>query len=270
MKATSSTPRARALAAGLREVREAHGVGLRQLARILGFAPQVLSLWEKGLRLPAVADVALILGFFHVRGEKQKHLLELAGSAREPDWVTASLPSLNHCEQGATRLTNWETGLIPGLLQTTDYARAIFESSNLTADQVDARIVARMNRQKMLTGPDPVKLHAIIDERVLESTVGDEDIMSDQMDRLVEASHLPHVSVRLLGADTGYHPGRVGSFMMMEYAAGPPIVLLEHHRCSVFLSAADKVTAFRKLAKMLTEAAMSEEHSRERVAEAAR
>src|SRR3569833_27918 len=270
MKATSSTPRARALAAGLREVREAHGVGLRQLARILGFAPQVLSLWEKGLRLPAVADVALILGFFHVRGEKQKHLLELAGSAREPDWATASLPSLNHCEQGATRLTNWETGLIPGLLQTADYARAIFDSSNLTADQVDARIVARMNRQKMLTGPDPVKLHAIIDERVLERTVGDEDIMSDQMYRLVEASRLPHVSVRLLGAGIGFHPGRVGSFMMMEYEAGPPIVLLEHQRCSVFLSAADKVTAFRKLAKMLSEAAMSEEHSRERIAEAAR
>jgi hypothetical protein len=98
----------------------------------------------------------------------------------------------------------------------------------------------------------------------------DEGTMSDQMDRLLEASHLPHVSVRLLRCHTGYHPGRVGSFMVMEYEAGPPIVLLEHHRCSVFLSAADKVTAFRKLGKMLTEAAMSEEHSRERIAEAAR
>ncbi|MFI5588182.1 helix-turn-helix domain-containing protein [Amycolatopsis sp. NPDC051758] len=270
MKATSSTPRARALSAGLREVREAHGVGLRQLARILGFAPQVLSLWEKGLRLPSVADVALILGFFQVRGEKQKYLLELAGSAREPDWVTASLQSLNHCERGANKLTNWETGIIPGLLQTPDYARAIFESSNLTADQADARVVARMNRQKMLTGPGPVELHAILDERILESTVGDEDIMSDQMDRLLDASRLPHVSVRILGADTGYHAGRVGSFMVMEYEAEPPIVLLEHHRCSVFLSAADKVATFRKLAKMLTEAAMSEEGSRERIAEAAR
>ncbi|MCR6483410.1 helix-turn-helix transcriptional regulator [Amycolatopsis sp. OK19-0408] len=270
MKATSSTPRARALAAGLREVREAHGVGLRQLARILGFAPQVLSLWEKGLRLPTVADVALILGFFEVRGEKQKYLLELAGSAREPDWVTANLPSLSHCEQGATRLTNWEIGIVPGLLQTADYARAIFESSNLSVNQVDARVVARMDRQKMLTAPDPVTLHAILDERVLASTVGNEDIMSDQMDRLLETSRLPHVSVRVLPATAGFHPGRVGSFMLMEYAAGPPIVLLEHHRCSVFLSAADKVTSFRKLAKVVTEAAMSEDHSRERIAEAAR
>ncbi|MEV6879538.1 helix-turn-helix transcriptional regulator [Amycolatopsis sp. NPDC051128] len=270
MKATSSTPRARALAAGLREVRVAHGLGLRELARILGFAPQVLSLWEKGLRLPTVADVALILGFFQVRGEKQKYLLELAGSAREPDWITADISSFHHFEQDTIKLVNRETGIVPGLLQTADYARAIFESSTLPIDQVDSRVAARMERQKILTGRTPVALQAIIDEHTLMNMVGSQDIMSDQMDRLVEASRLPHVSVRVLGATASYHPGRGGSFLVMEYESASPIVLLEHYRCSAFLSDATKVAAFRKLAKILADSAMSEEHSRERIAEAAR
>jgi transcriptional regulator with XRE-family HTH domain len=270
MKATSSTPRARVLAAGLREIREAHGVGVRELARILGFAPQLLSLWEKGLRLPTVADVALILGFFSVRGEKQKYLLELAGSARDPDWITARLPNLNQFEKDATKLVNWETEIIPGLLQTADYARAIFENSTLTVDQVDSRVAVRMQRQKMLTGRAPVTLHALLDEQILTKMVGNEDVMSDQMDHLLEVSRLPHVSIRVLGPTDNYQPGRTGSFMIMEYEKAPPIVLLEHYRCSVLLSETGKVTAFRELAKMLGEAAMSEDSSREKIAESAR
>jgi transcriptional regulator with XRE-family HTH domain len=270
MKATSSTPRARVLAAGLREIREAHGVGVRELARILGFAPQLLSLWEKGLRLPTVADVALILGFFSVRGEKQKYLLELAGSARDPDWITVGMTNLHQFEKEAIKLMNWETELVPGLLQTADYARAIFESSSLTTDQVDSRVATRMQRQKLLTGRDPIPLQAILDEQVLTNMVGNEDIMSDQMDHLLDASRLPHVSIRILGPTDDYQPGRMGSFMIMEYEKAPPIVLLEHYRCAVFLSGSDKVIAFRKLAKMVAEAAMSEESSRERIAEVAR
>jgi transcriptional regulator with XRE-family HTH domain len=270
MKATSSTPRARVLAAGLREIREAHGVGVRELARILGFAPQLLSLWEKGLRLPTVADVALILGFFSVRGEKQKYLLELAGSARDPDWITADMPSLHQLEKDAKKLVTWETEIVPGLLQTADYARAIFESANLAIDQVDSRVAARMQRQKMLAGRTPVALQAILDEQVLTNMVGNQDIMSDQIDHLLEASRLPHVSIRILGPTDDYQPGRMGSFMLMEYEKVPPIVLLEHYRCAAFISGADKVAAFRKLAKMLEEAAMSDDDSRERLAEATR
>ncbi|WP_410671895.1 helix-turn-helix domain-containing protein [Amycolatopsis sp. cmx-4-68] len=277
MKATSSTPRTRELAAGLREAREARRLGLRQFARLLGIAPQLLSLWEKGLRLPTVTDVALILGYLQVSNEQREYLLDLARSAREPDWITGSsraygtsFQAFSRFEKAATRLVNWETNVVPGLLQTADYARAIFESASLTIDQVDSRVATRMQRQKRLTGRNPVTLQAMFDERILTNMVGNEDIMSDQMDHLLTISRLPHVSIRILAPTPSYHPGRAGAFMIMEYEEVPPIVLVEHYRCTFFLSDAEKVTSFRQLAKVVGEAAMSEESSRERIAEAAR
>ncbi|MEV6622499.1 helix-turn-helix transcriptional regulator [Amycolatopsis sp. NPDC051106] len=277
MKATSSTPRARALAAGLREVREAHGVGLRQLARILGFAPQVLSLWEKGLRLPAVADVALILGFFHVRGEKQEYLLELARTARERDWVTPGTPEISpelsglvECERSATKITAWACTLIPGILQTPDYARAILDNSDLTRSQADAHLAMRLDRQKMLTRPEPVQYRAIIGERALREPIAGEDIMSDQMDHLLEVAERPHISLRVLPAEAGYHPGMLGSFFLYEYEDTPPIALLEHAYSSAFLHADGHIRSYLRLAKVLAGRALSEDASRALIAEAAK
>jgi transcriptional regulator with XRE-family HTH domain len=277
MKATSSTPRARALAAGLREVREAHGVGLRQLARILGFAPQVLSLWEKGLRLPSVADVALILGFFEVRGENQRHLLELARTARDPDWVSAGSPEipeplsgLLECERAATSVSNWALGIIPGLLQTADYARALLNNSNLTLAQADARLAVRLGRQKILTRADPIQLSAVLYETAFREPVGDQDIMSDQYDHLLAMSRLPNISLRILPTGQGYHPGLLGSFLIYEYEDLPPIVFLENYSGSVFLSEREHITAYRQLAKMVSSNALSEDASRELIAEATR
>lgn len=272
MKPTSSTPRARVLAAELRDLREAHAMGVRELARALGFAPQLLSLWEKGLRVPPVTSVALILGYFRVSGEKQEQLLELAETAREPDWIAMnSSDILDHCEKDATRLTNWESGTVPGLLQTADYARAVIESAALPIDQVDRRVAARVQRQRrMLGGREPITLRALIDEQVLTNRVGDDDVMSDQMDRLLEASLLPHVAIRVVRPAADYHQSRARAFMIMEYDAAPPIVLLEHYQCGVFLSEAGKVAAFRALAKTLWATALSEEESRERISEAVR
>ncbi|SEF33134.1 hypothetical protein SAMN05421837_106614 [Amycolatopsis pretoriensis] len=258
-------------------MREAHGVGLRKLARILGFAPQVLSLWEKGLRLPTVADVALILGYFEVRGEKQRHLLELAGSAREPDWITAGSPEipeplsgLLECERSATTITNWELGIIPGLLQTADYARALLSNSNLTLEQADARLKVRLERQKILTRPQPARLNAVIFETAFRERVGNADIMSDQYDHLLEMSRLPNVSLRIVRSGQGYQPGLLGSYLIYEYEELPPIIFLEHYSGSAFLSDDKHLAAYRRLAKMTAEIALDNEASRSLIAEVTR
>ncbi|MDQ7806888.1 helix-turn-helix transcriptional regulator [Amycolatopsis sp. A133] len=277
MKPTSSTPRARALAAGLRELREAHGMGLRKLARILGFAPQALSLWEKGLRLPTVADVALILGFFEVRGEKQKHLLELARTARERDWVTPGSPEITpelsgllECERSATKITAWAFTIIPGILQTADYARAILSNSDLAPTQADTHLVTRLNRQRILSRPEPVQYRAIISERALREPIADEGVMSDQMDHLLEVTKRPNVSLRVLTTDGSYHPGMLGSFFLYEYGDTLPIALLEHAYSSAFLYEEDHIRAYFRLAKVLSGRALSEDASRTLIAEAAR
>jgi len=277
MKATSSTPRTRALAAGLREIRQARGLGLRQFARLLNIAPQLLSLWEKGLRLPGVADVALIAGYLQVGIEQREHLLELARTAREPDWITAGSPEipeplsgLLECERSATSVTNWALGIIPGLLQTADYARALLSNSNITVEQADARLKVRLDRQKILTRPDPARLSAVIYETALRELVGNEDIMSDQYDHLLEVSRLPNVSVRILLSGQGYHPGLLGSFLIYEYEELAPVIFLEHHGGSAFLSDDRHAATYRRLAKMMSGNALSEEASRALLAEVTR
>ncbi len=252
-------------------------MGLRKLARILGFAPQALSLWEKGLRVPPVASVALILGYFKVSGEKQKHLIELAETAREPNWVAKELPEISpeltgllECEKSADKITAWAFNVIPGILQTPDYARAILDNSNLTPTQADSHLLTRLDRQKILFQREPVRYHAIISERALREPVADEDIMSDQMDHLLEVAKKPTVSLRVLTDGTPYHPGIHGSFFVYEYDNLTPIVLLEHAYSSAFLSDKYRVRAYLRLAKQLSDRAMSEEASQTLIAEAAK
>jgi transcriptional regulator with XRE-family HTH domain len=254
----------------MREARLAHGLGVRQLADLVGLSAQMLSQWERGTRVPTVAQVALILGFLQMRGKQREHILELARTAREPDWIThAGLSTLLQCEQDAVAITNWALAILPGLLQTADYARVIFLRSALPANEIDKRLVARLNRQKMLTRSKPIRFTAILNETVLHEMVGNEDVMSDQMDHLLAVSDRPHVSVRVMPSGD-YHPGRAGSFMTFEYSASQPIVLLEHHRTGVFLAEPEKVAAFREVTTLLKKRALSEEASRELIAGLAR
>ncbi|HKN57127.1 MAG TPA: helix-turn-helix transcriptional regulator, partial [Amycolatopsis sp.] len=206
MKPTMSpTPRVRALAASIREAREARRISVRQLAEVLGFSPAMLSQWERAIRVPTVAQVGLILGYLQVAGERQDHILELARTAREPNWLTEStsdigpaLTGLLQCERTAIRINCWALTIVPGLFQTADYARSILSSGDLTLSQVDARLIVRLGRQEILTCKAPIQLNAIISERALYEPVGSEDTMSDQIDHLHEVSKLPNVSLRVL------------------------------------------------------------------------
>src|SRR5438067_5680192 len=175
MKPTMSpTPRVRALAASIREAREARRISVRQLAEVLGFSPAMLSQWERAIRVPTVAQVGLILGYLQVAGERQDHILELARTAREPNWLTEStsdigpaLTGLLQCERTAIRINCWALTIVPGLFQTADYARSILSSGDLTLSQVDARLIVRLGRQEILTCKAPIQLNAIISERAL-------------------------------------------------------------------------------------------------------
>jgi transcriptional regulator with XRE-family HTH domain len=277
MKATSSSPCARTLAVSLREEREARGVGLRALADALGLSPQILSQWEIGKRLPGIEDVSAILGYLQVKGEKRERIRELARHAREPNWLAPSSPDVPHAltgvlelEKSAIKMTSWSPTIIPGLLQTPDYIRLIMDNSQMTAEQADTRLGIRLGRQKILTRKDPIRLHAIISEWALRDGIGDEDAMSDQVDHLLEMSGHQNVSLRIIPTGTGYHAGFLGPFDTYEFDDTPSIVFIEHYRSSAFLYDDMHTAAYRKLAKILTGYALSEDASRALLREAAR
>ncbi|MEV4148954.1 Scr1 family TA system antitoxin-like transcriptional regulator [Amycolatopsis sp. NPDC049691] len=277
MKPTSSSPGLRALSASLREVREARKFGLRELARALEIDPRLLSQWELGMRVPPVEEVARILGYLRVDRTTTERILFLATHAKEPNWLDsnpsdlpAALTAVMQCERTASQITNWSPLIVPGLLQTPDYARALLTASGIRVDEADARLMARLDRQRILSTRQPVRLRAIISELAIREMVGDENLMSDQIDHLLVLSAAPHISVRIVPADVGYHPGKIGMFALYEFPADPAIVYMEHYHASAFVNELDAIASYRKLVKLLLDKALTEEASQALLREAAR
>ncbi|MET8994414.1 helix-turn-helix transcriptional regulator [Amycolatopsis sp. NPDC004169] len=277
MKPTSTSPGSRALAASLREVRVARGKGLRELARMVRILPQLLSAWEKGQRVPQPEDVARLLGALRVDDLTYDRMMRLARHARDDNWLDSNPsdlpPALNgivEYERTATRITNWYHAIVPGLLQTPDYARAILSNSEIGLEQADSMLVVRLNRQRILTRPDPVRLTALIGEIAIRDEIGSPDIMSDQVDHLLQMMALPNISLRIVPANIGYHPGLIGSFILYEFPGLPAIVHLENSHATAFLHEAEVVGDYAKQAKILSRKALGEDDTRALLREVAR
>ena len=128
-----ATPRARALGFGLKRVRQERGLGVRELARLTDLPPQNISTWESGKRVPKIEEVATILGALVVEPGERARLLELARNATEPNWLEQHAPAISafvEYERTASAMAQWSPGLIPGLLQTPAYIRALFAATS--------------------------------------------------------------------------------------------------------------------------------------------
>jgi transcriptional regulator with XRE-family HTH domain len=125
-------------------------------------------------------------------------------------------------EREATRLRMSEPVVVPGLLQTEAYARAIFSTRfGITEEEVAEQVAARMKRQEILAGEDPVALWAILDVWALRRPIGGPDVMLDQVNRLIEAANKPNMLIQVIPADTGAHEGVRGGFIIADFAAAP-------------------------------------------------
>ncbi|MFJ7219802.1 helix-turn-helix transcriptional regulator [Amycolatopsis sp. NPDC098790] len=277
MKPTSASPGARALAASLRELRMARGKGLRELARMVRILPQLLSAWEKGQRVASPEDVARLLGALQVDDATYDRMMRLARRAKDDNWLDSNpsdlppaLSGIVEYERTATHITMWSLAIIPGLLQSADYARAVLNGGQLSLAQADIHLVTRLARQRILTKPDPVKLTAIVGEAAIRDEIGGEDVMSDQMDHLLGIADFANVTLRVLPAKIGYHPGLYGPFVLYEFGDLPTIVHLEHSEATAFLHEVDVVGKYRKQAKLLEGKAMTEDATRALLREVAR
>ncbi len=277
MKPTSSGPAARTLAASLREEREARKIGLRALAERLGILPQLLSVWEKGQRLPSVEDVSAILALLGVTGEKRDRIRTLARHAREPNWLAPgntdlpfALTTRLDLERTASAITTWSPLIVPGLLQTPDYIRSIMDDSGVKLEQADRQLRVRLARQGILTRADPVRFTALLGERSLQENFGDAGIMSDQIDHLLAMAERRNVSLRVVPAGIGYHPGLLGPFDIYEFPGSPPIVSVEHVHSTAFLHEDTQISGHQQVAKLLRKVALSEEDSQVLLREATR
>jgi hypothetical protein len=141
-------------------------------------------------------------------------LISYAKRGHDPDWGRQHL----EYESRASVLAIFELAVVPGLLQTEEYARVSFTAAGVP--NVEDQVAKRMARQEALSRPDPPMLWVLLDEGVLDREVGGPQVMKAQLAKLLEMSELPHVSIRIVPRSAGWHFGLEGSFKIMTVDTG--------------------------------------------------
>ena len=273
------TVRRRRLGSELRKLRELKGMTAEEVASRLLVSQSKISRLENGRRSISQRDVRDLCSVYGVEDVRiVDSLMQMAKESRQQGWWHAfgDIPYSVYIglETEAASLRVFEPQVVPGLLQTQEYASAVIAGNlpEATAEQVDKRVSVRMRRQERITDPDgPLRMWAVIDEAALCRKVGDNPTMHDQLLHLVELSHLPHVTVQVLPFQAGAHPGLSGQFAVLEFtdATDATVVYLEGVTSDLYLEKDTDVQAYSVMYEHLRAQALSAEQTREFVTDAA-
>jgi hypothetical protein len=189
-----------------------------------------------------------MLELYGIRGDQQDELLQLARQARVKGWwhahgdVAGTFVSL---EAAASSIHSYEALVVPGLLQTEEYARAVIRMvlPDAPADEIEKKVTFRMERQSHLLLDDPPELWMVLDEAVLRRPIGGRTIMAEQLKHLILAAEHPAVRLQVLPFAVGGHPGIDGSFTIVSFSEPDEsqVVYLEPAGSILYLENADDV-----------------------------
>lgn len=237
---------------------------MREVARRLGISHSVVSYWETSKRVPRIEDIASYLTAIGVTGDAREAILALGRDADAQNWLAVGIPGISQqltgtmeCERAASAITDWSPHLVTGLLQTSDYARAIIGGGSLPAHEVEARVLVRMGRRDVITRSNPVRLTAYLGEAALHEMIGGSHVMADQLRHLVKAAESDTITVQVVRSYQGWHPGLIGPFVLYDFDGAPSIVLLEHHRTGAFVTEPDDVAGYKSAVDKIYQLAMS-------------
>lgn len=210
-------------AAELRAARTRAGLSRDELAQQISYSGSLVGMIESMIRVPTLMFAQRLDEVFQTTGtfgRMQEHLRASPFPAWFRDWLEA--------EREATALRWWEPMLVPGLLQTADYARAILRAGpEAVADEVEEMVSGRMGRQSILDREVPPLLWVVLDEAVLHRSVGSPKIMHEQLLHLAEMADRPRMTVQVVPARTGTHAGLLGAFIIASADGASDIVYLE-------------------------------------------
>ncbi|MEV6547249.1 helix-turn-helix transcriptional regulator [Streptomyces sp. NPDC051597] len=252
----------------LQDLRERVGLRREEAAKVLRVAPATIRRMETAEVALKIPYVQLLLKAYGVGDEETDRFIELAEEANKPGWwqrfhdILPDWFSMYVSLEGAASLIRtYEPHFVPGLLQTEEYARSVMVSGALGQTKqadIERHVALRMERQSLLTRADAPRFWVIMDETVLRRPVGGRDVMRGQLDRLLEAAELPHVTIQLAEFATGHHPGTYGPFVLFRFAVPelPDMVYSEYLTGAVYLDARPEVaTHLEVMDRMAAQAA---------------
>jgi transcriptional regulator with XRE-family HTH domain len=266
----SPTIRRRRLGAELRRRREAAGVTIEGVAERLECSASKISRIETGHTSATPRDVRDMLEIYGVVGSEADELVQISREARQKGWwhpysavLTSAYVGL---EAAANSVRCYEQQVVPGLLQTEDYAHAMIRAAarpDSTAEEVERRVRVRLGRQSLLTQDDPIDLWVVLDEAAVGRPVGGDAVMRAQLERLVAAAEQPNITIQVLPFEVGAHAGMDGTFAILDFPepSDPEVVFAENATGGLFLEKADEIRKYLFIFEQISTAALSPEDS---------
>lgn len=257
--------RKRMLGRRLRELREDAGLTLDVAAPALDFSTSTLSRIEKGAQYANVHVVRSMLDLYNAGGPVWTELVELARAVRQRGWWRAhgiGDDSYVAFENEATLVLDFTLDYVPGLLQTTDYSRALIAASiaRRSEDELENAVSVRTIRQERLRAADhPLELAAIVDESVLHRPVGGAAILGTQLAHLIDMAALPTVTLQVLPLAVTARTTMGSGFIVLSFGdlGEPDMAYVEHALGAVQLEKEDDVANGRVMFDRLRSDALS-------------
>jgi len=275
----SPTVRGRRLRYELRRLREQAGLTRDEVARRLEWSGSKISRIETGQSRAQTGDVRDLLDIYGVTDDEAEALVQLAREARRRGWWTAYNDVFTGTYVGleaeASAMRTYEPQIIPGLLETEDYTRALIRAGLVRADpaEIERRVEARLARQEILRRPDALAIWAVLDEPAIRRPVGGPAVMSAQLQHLIEVTATPNskITLQILPLAVGSHPGLSGPFVILDFpiAEDPSVVYLETATDGLYLEETAEIERYTLMFDHLRSSALSSSESASLIARAA-
>jgi len=256
----------------LQALREKAGMSFDQAAGAIYSSPYTVRRMERaegGLKPLTVKSLLMAYGITDVR--EIDAFLALARDASKPGWwhsyddvLPAWFKIAVGLEESASLIRAYEPQVVPGLLQTESYARAITAASfpGAAEGEIERRVALRMARQELLHRPAPPEYWVVLDETVLRRPIGGRDVMRGQLTRLIEAAGEASITVQVIPFAAGWHPALYGMFWMFRFPDQemPDIVYSENLTGAYYLNKPAETAAYTEaLDRMCAQAASPEQ-----------
>jgi DNA-binding XRE family transcriptional regulator len=269
----SPTVRRMILARQLQALREKSGMSHEQAAHAIDSSESTIRRMERaegGLEPLTVKSLLMAYGVSDA-GEIDA-FLALSRDASKPGWWHSYddvLPSWFRAavglEESASLIRAYEPQVVPGLLQTEGYIRAITAASSAAAteDSTERAVALRLARQQLLGRPDPPEYRVVLDETVLRRTIGGHKVMRAQLEHLIQAAGQPQVTIQVIPFAAGWHPALYGMFNIFRFPAAqlPDIVYTEALTGAYYLDKPDESARYTEALDRLCAQAASPERT---------